>query len=94
MDPSIDAVPVLNHEAVVGGLVRSRDILGDEAPVRQWIISRQLIREGKLVLIDTKEIHIAGTDPHDLGIMQPVGRPQTERTKKMSPGTVAEEMSG
>ena len=71
-------MPVLNHEAVMGGLARARDVLGDEAPVRQLIISMQLIWEGKLALIDAKEIHAIGTDPHDLGIMQPEGRPQTE----------------
>ena len=56
---------VLNHEAVVGGLARAQDVLGDEAPIRQLIISRQLIREGKLVMIDAKE-------------MQPGGHLQTE----------------
>ena len=49
-------MPVLNHEAVVGWLVRARDVIGNEAPVRQLIVLRQLIREGKLVLTDTKEI--------------------------------------
>ena len=53
-------MPVLSHEAVVGGLARARDFLGDEAPVRKSIISRQLIKEGKLVLVDAKEIHVAG----------------------------------
>ena len=33
-DPSTGAVPVLNHEAIAGGLARARDVLGDEAPVR------------------------------------------------------------
>ena len=37
-DPSTGAVLVLNHEAVAGGLVRARDVLSDEAPVRQLII--------------------------------------------------------
>ena len=62
-------MPVLNHEAVVGELIRARDVLGDEAPVRQLIVSKQLIREGKLVLIDAEEIQVAGRDPCDLGIM-------------------------
>ena len=33
-DPSTDAVPVLNHEAVVGGFARAHDVYGDEAPDR------------------------------------------------------------
>ena len=46
-DPSTDAVPVLNHEAVVGGFARAYDIHGDEAPDRQVIIVKQLMEEGK-----------------------------------------------
>ena len=80
-DPSTDAMPVLNHEAVVGRLARARDFLGDEAPVRQLIISRQLIKEGKLVLIDAKGIHVAGTDPRDMGIVQPEVRPKLNKLK-------------
>ena len=34
MDPSTDAVPVLNHEEVVGGFARAHDVYGDEAPDR------------------------------------------------------------
>ena len=37
-DPSTDAVPVLNHEAVVGGLARAYGIHGNEVPDRQMII--------------------------------------------------------
>ena len=37
-DPSTDAVPVLNHEAVVGGLVRAHNVHGDEAPDMQVVI--------------------------------------------------------
>jgi hypothetical protein len=38
MDPSIDAVPVLNHEAVGGELVRAHNVHSGEAPDRQVII--------------------------------------------------------
>ena len=34
-DPSTDAMPVLNHEAVGRGFVRAHDVRGDEAPDRQ-----------------------------------------------------------
>ena len=37
-DPNTDAVPVLNHEAVVGGLARAYGIHGNEVPDRQMII--------------------------------------------------------
>ena len=46
-DPSIDAVPVLNHEAVVGGLARVHNVHGIEVPDRQIIIIRQLMGGGK-----------------------------------------------
>ena len=45
-DPSTHAMPVLNHEAVVGGLARAYDIHGDEAPDRQMITIKQLVTEG------------------------------------------------
>jgi hypothetical protein len=54
MDPSTDAVPVLNHEAVVGGLARAYDVCGDEAPDRQVIIINELMDKVELVLIDAK----------------------------------------
>ena len=84
-------MPVLNHESVVGGLARARDVLGDEAPVRQLVILRQLAKEGKLALIDAKGIHAAGTSPYGLGMMQPEGRPQQNKPEN-APGTVVEEM--
>ena len=39
-DPSIDVVPVLNHEAAEGGFARAHDIHGIEVPDRQVIIIR------------------------------------------------------
>ena len=39
-DPSTDSVPVLNHEAVVGGLARAHDVHGIEVPDRQVTIIR------------------------------------------------------
>ena len=42
-DPSTDAVPVLNHVAVVGRFVRARDVHGGEAPDRQVIIIKQVM---------------------------------------------------
>jgi hypothetical protein len=38
-DPSTDAMPVLNHEAVGGELARAHDVHGDEALDRQVIIT-------------------------------------------------------
>ena len=38
MDPSTDAVPVRNHEAVMGGFARAYDVHGNEVPDRQMII--------------------------------------------------------
>ena len=46
MDPSTYIMPILNHEAVVGGLARAYDIHGDEAPDRQMITIKQLVTEG------------------------------------------------
>ena len=37
-DPSTDTVPVLNHEAVVGGFIRAHDVRGGKAPDMQIII--------------------------------------------------------
>ena len=37
-NPSTDAVPVLNHEAVVGGLARVYDIHGIKVPGRQVVV--------------------------------------------------------
>ena len=45
MDPSTDAVPVLNHGVVVGGFARPYDVHGDEASGRQVIIKKQLMNE-------------------------------------------------
>ena len=87
-------MPTLNHEAVAGGLAGARDVLGDEVSVRQLIISRKLVKERKLALADAKGIRAAGTNQYGLGMMQPMGRPQTEQTREMSPGTVAEEVLG
>ena len=42
-DPSIDTVPVLNHEAVVGGLVRAGNVHDNESPDRHMIIIKQLM---------------------------------------------------
>ena len=39
-DPSTGAVPVLNHEAVVGGLARVCNVHGIEVPDMQVIIIR------------------------------------------------------
>ena len=39
-DPSTDVMPVLNHEAVVGGLARPHNVYGTEVPDRQLIIIR------------------------------------------------------
>jgi hypothetical protein len=47
-------VPVLNHEAVVGGLARAYDVRGDEAPDSQVIIINKLMDRVELVLIDAK----------------------------------------
>ena len=40
IDPSTHAVPVLNHEAVMGGLARAYDDHGNEVPNRQMIIMK------------------------------------------------------
>ena len=47
-DPSTDVVPVLNHEAGVGGLARACDVHGIEVPDRHTIIVKQLMEGGKL----------------------------------------------
>ena len=66
MDPSTDAVPALNHEAVVGGLARAYDVHGNEVPDRQMIIIKQPMARIRLVLIDAKrympqgQTHAAG----------------------------------
>ena len=44
-EPITDAVPVLNHEAVVGGFARAHDIHGDKAPDKQVIIIKQLMEK-------------------------------------------------
>ena len=41
------AMRVLNHEAVVGGLVMACDVHGDKAPEKEMIIIKQLMEEGK-----------------------------------------------
>ena len=48
------------------------------------IIVRQVIGDGKLVLIDAKGIHVAGTDPRNLGIVQPEGRPKQNEPKDVT----------
>ena len=45
-DPSTDAVPVLNHEAVEGGFARPYDVHGVEALDRHVIIIKQLMIKG------------------------------------------------
>ena len=45
---------------------------------------RQLIEEGKLVLMDARRIHAAWTDLRDLGIVQPEGRPQLNELKDVT----------
>ena len=54
MDPSTDAMPVLNHEVVVGGFARAYDVHGNEVPGRQMIIIQQFTDRVELVLIDAK----------------------------------------
>ena len=46
-----------------------------QSPDRQATILRQIMQGGKVVQIDAKTIHATGTDPSNLGIMQPEGHP-------------------
>ena len=81
MGPSTDAVSALNHETVVGGFARAYDVHGIEVPDWQVIIIKQLMGGGKLVWINLRMIHAAGTDPRGLGMMQLEGRPQQSKLK-------------
>ena len=47
MDPSTDAVSILNHEAVVGGFARAHDVHGIEVPDRHIIILNYLMEGDK-----------------------------------------------
>ena len=76
---STDVVPVLNHEAVAGGLARAHDVQGIKVPDRHVIIISRLMQGGKLVQIIVRTIHDTGTDPCGLGMMQPEGNPQQSK---------------
>ena len=81
-DPSTDAVPVLNHEAVVGGFATAYDVHGYESPGRQVIIIKQLMERVKPVLIDAKNDTCHMDGPTWLGDNAARGAPPTEQTKK------------
>ena len=47
----------------MGGLARVYDVNGIKVPERYTIIVRQLMEGGKLVQVNARTIHAAGTDP-------------------------------
>ena len=75
-------MPVLNHEAVVGGFARAYDVHSDEELDRQVIIIKQLMERVKPVLIDAKNETCCRDGPTRLGDNAAHGAPPTEQTKK------------